>query len=204
MNAKTKTVALVAISIMVIAGCVTTSVKGYTDRDYKNFQIKKVAVRAPNSSFSFADLLENSMVEELKKKGVSAESFVAMFTPTRKWINKEVSTELIENGFDTVIYINLAGSNMSSHTVGYINNGSASVYGNNASFNSSSIAMTAITRFTSARIHVYEVRTGDVIWIGDTDTKGDGLLFLGDKQQTDSIAAKTVEALEGSGHIQER
>ena len=164
-------------------------------------QIKNAVVRAPNAGFAFGELLETSMVENLTKRGVHAESFLSLFPPTREWTNEEVAKELMREGFDSIMYINLVGSDTNSQTVGFINNGTASAYGNTASYSGSSTAITAISRYTSTRVKVYDIVTGRVIWVADSSTKAGGLLYVGDETQTDSIAAEIVDALAVSGHL---
>jgi len=185
----------------VLTGCITTNVKGFTDRDYSGYKVRKVSVRAPNASFTFGELLENSFVKELRKNGVAAQSFMERFPPTRRWTNQEVATELMQNDFDSIMYVTLVGSDTSSETIGYINSGTASVYGNKASFSGSSTAISAIQRFTSTRVRLFGVESAKIIWIGDSQTNAGGLAFMGDETQTDSIASEVVAALKESGHF---
>ena len=182
-------------------GCITTNIKGYTDRDYNGYKIRKAVIRAPNAGFAFGELLENSMIKELKNKGVHAESFLRRFPPTRDWTNEEVAKELIKDGYDTIIYVNLIGSDTTAKTIGYIKTGTGSVYGSTGSYSGSSIAMSAISRYTSTQVRVYNIATGKIIWVGDSSTKSGGLLYIGDEMQTDSIATETIVALNESGHI---
>lgn len=192
---------IIAFALSLQAGCVTTTVRGFTDNSYKNFKIRKIMVRAPNSNFAFAELLEQSVIDELKNKKVSSESFIRTFPPTRKWTNDKVSKWLIDNSYDTIMYVILAGSESSSSNIGYIQTGSATVYGNNTSISGASVAINRFDRTTLTRIKIYDVKTANVIWIGDANTQAGGLAFMGDQTQTDSIAENVVEALQNSGHI---
>lgn len=189
------------VLLSVLTGCITTEVKGFTDHDYQGRHLLKIAVRAPNADFMFGGLLEKSMVEELQRKGVQAESFLEMFPPTRKWTNDQVATELNQKGFDSIMYVNLTGSGASAETVGYINQGSAYVYGNTASFYSTSIPAVRPTRYTSTRVTIYDVASAHTIWIADSVTHAGGLLFMGDKTQTDNLASEIIDALAKSGHL---
>lgn len=184
-----------------LTGCILTQVKGFTDRDFQGYHLTKIAVRAPNSNFMFGESLEKSMVEKLQEKGVQAESFMEIFPPTRKWTNEQVAAELTQKNYDTIMYVNLVGSGSDTQTIGYINNGNASAYGNTATFNSLSIPITGRSRYTSTRISIYNVANGHTIWVGDTSTQAGGLAFVGDKTQTDDIARKVTEALAESGHL---
>jgi len=47
------------------------------------------------------------MVNAFRNRGVQAESFLAMFPPTREWTNEEVAKELIATGFDSIMYVTL-------------------------------------------------------------------------------------------------
>ena len=165
---------LMILITLLITGCVTTNVKGYTDREYNGYKIKKAVVRAPNAGFAFGELLEGSLVEELNNAGVPAKSFLEMFPPTREWSNEQVAKELMEKGYDAILHVNLTGSDANEQTIGYINHGTASVYGNSASFSGSSTAMTMVSRYTATHIKLYDVATGRVIWVGDANTKAGG------------------------------
>ena len=181
--------------------CVTTQVNGYTDNDFRGHKIKRIAVRAANANFAFAQILENDMMAEFKDEGIEAASFLALFPPTRDLTNEQVARALRAKGYDGIMYINLLGSDSKATTIGYINTGSAYVYGNSASFSGTSTAMTAIRRYTSTRATLYDVASGHKIWIADTNTNAGGLLYQSDDTQAESIAEEIVDSLHKSGHI---
>lgn len=184
-----------------LGGCVTTKVRGYTDHSFANYKVQKIVVRVPNADFAFAELLENSMVEELKDSGIPAASFIRMFPPTREWTNDEVTHQLRQKQFNAIMYINLSGSETHSQTIGYINSGTASVYGNTASYYGNSTAVKTFHRYTSTRVKVYDVASGRTVWVGDSSTQAGGLLYMDDETQTESIAEETVANLKSNGHI---
>lgn len=197
-------ISLAVILVTVLGGltsCITTNVKGFTDRDYQGYRIRKVVVRAPNAGFQFGDLLEKSMIEKFKNRGVYAESFLAMFPPTREWTNGAVAQELIKQGFDTIMYVTLIGSQTSSETIGYVSTGQANAYGNTVSYSGSTTAVSAIRRYSSTRAKLYDIKTANVIWVGDSSTKAGGLLFMGDDTQVESITTEIVASLSESGHL---
>lgn len=201
MNHTTRLAVLVTSAVLFISGCISTHVRGFSDRDYRGYKIQKVAVRAPNAGFSFGETLETSMVKQLQAKGVKARSFLKSFPPTREWTNQEISTELMKDGYDSIMYINLIGSDTSTQTIGYIHNGNAYAYGNMATYSGSSTPMTAISRYTSTRVKIYDVKNAKVIWVGDSSTNAGGLLYMSDETQADSIATEITTALQESGHM---
>lgn len=184
-----------------ITGCVSTNVRGYTDQDYQGHKISKVAVRAPNAGFTFAETLERTMVEELSGKGIQAASFLSLFPPTREWTNQAVAERLQAKGFDAIMHVNLMGSDSQSQTVGYMHSGNAYAYGNMASYSGTSTPVTMVSRSTSTRVKIYDVATSKVIWVGDTSTQAGGLLYMDDDTQAQSIADEIVTALTESGHM---
>ena len=201
MNKYLYTTILLASFALMLTGCVTTSVRGFTDNDYKDYKIKKIAVRAPNVGFAFGEVMENSMVKSLRSSKVQAASFLSLFPPTRDWTNEEVAKQLMSEGYDSIMYVYLVGSDSSSQTISYINSGNAYAYGGMATYSSTSVPVSSIRRYTQTRVKVFDIRTTDVIWIGDSSTKAGGLLFMGDETQTDSISSNVVTSLSESGHI---
>lgn len=159
------------ILLNTLTGCISTQVKGFTDRDFQGYHLTKIVVRAPNANFMFGELLEKSMVDQLRERGVQAESFMEIFPPTRKWTHEQVAAELTQKGYDTIMYLNLSGSGSNTETIGFINHGSASVYGNAAMFNSVSVPIVGRSRYTSTRITIYDVATARTIWVGDSSTQ---------------------------------
>jgi len=192
---------LLVVSLSSLSGCISTNVKGYTGQDYHGYKIRKAVVRAPDAGFEFGELMEHSIIEELGDAGVKAESFLKMFPPTRQWTNEQVVDTLRKQGYDAIMTVSLKGSDTTSNTIGYINSGTASVYGNTAYYNGSSTAITTFHRYTSTHIKVYNVDSGRVVWVGDARTSAGGLFYMGDETQTDSLAEETVDALRDSGHL---
>lgn len=202
MNSKSSFVYLTLFAILlIISGCIITKVKGYTDLDYQNFRIAKIMVRAPNVNFSFGELLEKSLIKEMKRKNIEAKSFLITFPPTRKWTNEQISKQLINKGFDSIMYINLATSDSSSQVVGYISTGNAYAYSNTASFSGTTVAIRAFMRNTTARVTVYDIKSANVMWVGDSLTEAQGSVFMEDKTTADSIAKEVVKSLVAAGHI---
>jgi hypothetical protein len=193
--------AVLLVLPLATTACVTTQVNGYTDNSFRGHKVKRIAVRAANANFAFAQILEDDLVAEFKSDGIQATSFLAMFPPTRDLTNAQVAQSLKERGFDGIMYVNLTGSDTKETTIGYTNTGTGYVYGNTASYSGHSTAMTAIRRYTSTRATLYDVVSGDKIWIADTNTNAGGLLYQSDDTQAESIAEEIVTALHKSGHI---
>jgi len=194
------TTIIVSICLFMVS-CITTTVKGYTDRAYSGYHIQKVIVRAPNAGFVLGELIEKKMADRFKETKVNAESFMERFPPTREWTNGEVAQELIKEGFDSIMYVVLTGSESSTQTIGYINSGQASAYGNTASYSGFSVPVSAIRRYTATRVNLYDAKTAKVIWVGDTSTEAGGFLFMSDDTQADSIANEVIISLASNGHL---
>ena len=186
---------------LVTTACVTTQINDYTDNDFQGYKVKRIAVRAANANFAFAQILEDDLVKQFKADGIAASSFLAMFPPTRDLTNAQAAQALKEKGFDGIMYVNLMGSNTHESVIGYSNTGTGYVYGGTASYSGTSTAMTAVSRYTSTRATLYDVTSGHKIWIADTNTSAGGLFYQSDDTQAESIAEEIVAALRKSGHL---
>lgn len=200
LKAVRKIIALFVLPILV-SGCIATKIKGFTDHKYQGYSLRKVVICAPNAGFSFGGAIEDSFVEKFKSAGLEAESFLVLFPPTREWNATQISMALIEKGYDSIMYVSLTGSDTSVSTVGYTNTGTINVYGNNAYYQSHSVPVSTINRYTSTRVQIYDVETAETVWVADTTTSAGGLLFIEDKAQADSIAMVVVSDLAKAGHV---
>jgi hypothetical protein len=192
-------IALLFLPILLV-GCIATKIKGFTDHKYRGHLIRKVVICAPNAGFSFGGAIEDSFVEKFRSSGVEAESFLVLFPPTREWNATQINIALIEKGYDSIMYVSLTGSDTTVSTVGYTNTGTINVYGNNAYYQSRSVPVSTINRYTSTRVQIYDVETAETVWVADTTTSAGGLLFIEDKAQADSIAMVVVTDLAKAGH----
>jgi len=207
--------AFIFVFLMVLTGCVSTQVKGYTDSAFQNHQMKKVMVSANNVDLSTGEIIESSMVGELNNMGVSAESFSRAFPPTRQRTRDEVKKAMLAMGYDSIIFVELVGSEVSTRVSGYqtygnVNYGtsSATVHGNrvdysggNVNHNSTTTAMTSKSRHSTTSVKIYDIKSEDMIWVGSTDTNASGHLFTGAKASADSMASNVVKTLKESGRI---
>jgi hypothetical protein len=188
----------VFMATVLMTGCISTNVKGFTDDQHLNYKIKKVAVRAVNTNFHTAALLENSMIEELEDSDVTAHSYTSLFPPTRQRSNEEVNEKLLSMGFDSVMSINLGASKSSSYSD---NINIPTGYDSAGNTYSTNMAIHIVRRNTSAKVRVYNVKSEKLVWVGDTYTEAGGLLYMSDESTTDSIAEDVVETLKESGHL---
>ena len=183
---------------LLMTGCISTNVKGFTDDQYKSYKLKKVAIQAVNTNFHFGEMLENSMVEELNDENVKAKAYSAIFPPTQQRNFEEISKKLLSMGFDAIMQINFGSSKASSYSDEfYVPTGYDSL-GNNYGTN---VSVSLVWRNTSAQVRIYSIKSGKTVWAGDTHTKAGGLFYMSDESTTDSIAEDVVDTLEDSGHL---
>lgn len=189
---------------LVLTGCITTQIKGYTDPSYQGREYRHVIVAAPDASFNFRELLEGETVAKLQAVGIEAVSDIALFPPTREWNSDQVHHTLSEMGVEAGILISLAGTASSDDVIGYHSTGSATSYGGYTSARATTIPMRAISRSTGTRVTLQDIKSGETVWIGDARTDAGGFLFVGDKATAASMASKIVNTLKAQGHLPER
>jgi hypothetical protein len=104
---------------LVLAGCSSTTIQGYADRDLPAKPIQHIAayVSAPAP---LATSMQASILEQAHKRGAFAEDALTILPPTRKYTDAEVRKALAERGVDGVLLITVADSGVISQYAGTI------------------------------------------------------------------------------------
>ena len=110
---------------LALAGCTSTTIQGYADRDLPSKAAQHIAayVAAPGP---LASSMEASIAEEARKRGILAEDALTILRPTRTYTDAEVRRALAERGVDGVLLITVADTGVVSQYAGTIFSGSYS------------------------------------------------------------------------------
>lgn len=202
---------LAVLVLLGVSGCVNTDTAHFTDSDFVGYHIKQVVVRVPLRNLGAEQFLEQQIVQEFNhhknvSKVVSAVSFISLFSPTRDWTDAEIATQLDTSGFDTILVVNLLGSQTSETVVGYTTTGTtnSNILTNTTGTTNSNTQTTPIikaTRVTSIRSTLYEVKTGKKIWVADSTISASGAYDMSDQQQVDSYIGNLMSTLKKDGHL---
>jgi hypothetical protein len=203
-----------------LAGCVTTSMQGYADREAPVKPIRQIAtfVSAPGN---LGVQIQTSAAEEARKRGVVSQDALGIFPPTRTYTNAEIQSGLAQNHIDALLIINVgdtgvtrqyAGTVIQSTTSGgFSGTGTTTQFGNIANTNFSG-TMNSSTFGTATPVYRYQRQTnfnarlvdavtGRNLWVGSGQTQAGGSLFVGDGTSASSSISALFNDLQTKGII---
>ncbi|MFC4259072.1 hypothetical protein ACFOZ5_08535 [Marinobacter lacisalsi] len=184
-----------------LAGCASTSITGYSDPDYRDSQYDSVVVVAEGAGLERAARLEGGICEKFQSKGITCAPFNQMFPPTRSHPADEVFTALNHKDIGALVVLLSGADQSSARNIGYQTFGSANVYGNQVTGQSSSMALTAFSRQAHARIVLVDADTRETAWLGDARTEGSGAVNVTESAFASSLTTEVVRALVESPHF---
>ncbi len=208
----------VAAAAISLAGCITTSMQGYADRQLPAKPVSRIVayVSAPGA---LASNIQANIADEGRKRGLVADDALMLFPPTRTYTNTEIQQGLAREGIDGVLVISVGDSGVQQQYAGTILSGQYSgtssasgtinTFGNmsNVSMNGTSSGTMVATatpvyrykRQTSFSARLLEASTGRTLWVGNGQVNAGGLLFVGDSANASSSVAAIFDDLQRKG-----
>ena len=177
-----------------------TDVEGYTDPDYQGYQFRTVVVQMPNASLEFKQHVEKQIIKRLKKRGIRVLMHDDLFAPTRQWDVASTAAIYQEYNVDAGIVITV-GSNGTDETPGMIMY-NATTTGNFTTGYATQISY--VRDNASFEIALVDAESHRTAWIGELDTRGAGLMFVGAKSTAKSLVKGLVSELQNAGHLRKR
>ncbi len=193
-----------------VAGCVTTSMQGYADKDLPSQPIAHVAalIVAP---LPLAQSMQASLAAEGAKAHVVIDDALMIFPPTRQYTDAEIKRELKDRGVDGVLIVNVGDTGVMQQYVGTVLSGSyngttsglatANTYGGMSTISYQGVSTGSYTgaatpiyrqsRQTTFSAKLVEPVTGRTLWVGNGQIDASGKLFVG----VDTSASKAAEAI---------
>jgi len=174
-----------------------TDVEGYTDPDFTGYKFTTVVLHLPNASLDFKKHVIKQLTKKLKKKNVRVLLHKDLFPPTRTW-DEESSAEIYErHNVDAGIVISI-GKDEYSESAGMAMYNASTIGGTTTGY----VTQTTIVRDqTSFNITIVDTESRKNVWIGELDTRGAGLLFVGNKSTAKSLAKGLVREWKSAGHL---
>ena len=189
--------------LIMTTGCISTSVKDFTDPDYIAFTSKKILIDATNPLFdeAFKNKLKNIDVEYLSTN--------SLFLPTRQYTSEGKVKIIKENDFDSYLVINIESDDSSRRVVAYQStstvNAYSTGYGNAyATGSSSTVPITSHKRHTGATAKLYDVKNGRMVWTADINTSASGALYMSNSDTVYSMVKKIISSLVAKGHLKNK
>lgn len=194
-------ITLSLLCVLLVTGCASTNITGYSDPAYTSTSYDSVVVVASNAGLEQAAKLETGICDEFSSSGTECRPFHKVFTPTRTHAPDKVFGELQSQGVGALIVLRSGGDYSSSQNIGYQSYGSASVTGSQVQGQSSSVALTAFSRQSHMRIVVVDTGTRETAWLGDAKTEGQGAVNVTDSAFLSSLTKTVAQELSASPHF---
>jgi hypothetical protein len=210
----------IAATAFGLAGCITTSMQGYADRQLPAKPVSRMVAYVAGPS-ALVSSIQASVSEQARKRGLVAEDALLLFPPTRTYTNAEVQKGLTSDGIDGVLVINVGDTGVLQQYAGTIlsgqysgsstANGTINTVGNvsTVSLNgtSSGTMMAAATpvyryrRQTTFTARLLEPTTARNLWVGNGQVNAGGLLFVGEGASASSSVDAIFDDLQKKGII---
>jgi hypothetical protein len=211
---------LIITSTSVLAGCITTSMQGYADRELPKKSIGHIVayVAAPPP---LAASIQSSIVSEAKSHGVFAEDALTILPPTRTYTNSEIQKALQASGVDGVLIVKVGDTGVIRQYAGTYfqsqSSGNTSLNGTMTNFGgTSNIALSGTSTQTTTGIstpiyhysrqtaftsQLFEASSGRTLWVGNGQVSAGGLLFVGDGASASNSISAIFNDLQNKGLV---
>lgn len=107
-----KNLILLLLVSVVATSCVSIETTSYTDPDFINKKYAKFCVYSVEQNLNRRALIEKVFAEEFKEAGLYAVEGSMIFPPTRVWEEADFQAQLVKNGFDGFIKIEIMDENV--------------------------------------------------------------------------------------------
>jgi hypothetical protein len=103
---------LILVLSVVATSCVSIETTSYTDPDFINKKYAKFCVYSVEQNLNRRALVERVFAEEFQEAGLYAVEGSMIFPPTRVWEEADFQAQLVKNGFDGFIKIEIMDENV--------------------------------------------------------------------------------------------
>ena len=174
----------------------TTSVKSYTDDDFRASKVTKIVVDLNQLPPSMRDAVGSEISIKMTKMGVATTLITQVIPPTRE-VNPEQARNLIlKGGFDAILTMKMTDEKERTTYGGSINTGTtnAYIYGSRVNAYSSGTSIPLINAESVTIFHatLFDASSARKIWVADLITEAGGTYYVGNNK---AIAENAVETL---------
>ena len=174
-----------------------TDIEGYTDPNYVGYTFRTLVVQFPNASLSFRKHALRQLNKNLKKHRIRILQHDELFAPTREWSEEATRSIYEQHGVDAGLVITL-GSTGSETTPGAVLYNGSTVGGTTTGY---ATQVTYHSDHASFEIALVDIDSKDTVWIGELDTRGAGLMFVGSKSTAKGLTKGLVKEWKRVGHL---
>lgn len=190
-------IALALVLVVSLSAFRHTDIEGYTDPEFTDFRFKTVVVQMPNASLGFRNLVIKRLAKEFKKQHIRMLLHNDLFPPTRQW-SADATREIYEQyDVDAGLVITL-GSIGSKSTPGMVMYNESTYNGMTSGY---ATQVTYVRDHASFEIALVDAESRQTVWIGNLDTRGAGMLFVGSKSTAKGLVKGLIREWKSTGMI---
>ena len=194
---------------VILSSCASTRMTSFKDPSFRSSKFKRILVIANVSDLQWRQKVESRLVEAFKDAGVFAVEGVLFFPPTRTFSNEEKVDLLVSSNLDGYISVSVGDAGTTEVYVPPTSSttttkGSASVYGNQATYKSKSTTSysggyTLSKPWAEFDTKLVDVSSGQTAWVASSFTGGNAYANL--NTVINSYCDKVVEQLIQDGLV---
>lgn len=187
-----RSAALFAGALIALTGCgAMTNIDGYySDPIYSDARFSSVLVWTQDTTRTSAIALETSICEQLEDSGIECVGYYTLFPPTRSADVDEAVDRIIEEGFDSVLHIAVLSDSSGSVYLGSQTTGPAYSIGNTTQGTAFSTPIVSNTRNLYFEAGLRVVEDGELAWIAEGRTRGEGSMNTSDDAMLRSLSRR--------------
>ena len=193
-----KSLVLVILVALFTTSCISIDTSSYSDREFKKKKYNRICVYSLDENLVYRSLLERTIVRQLTELSVDAIKGSYLFPPTRVHEDSEFQPELLKNGVDGFLKVEIVQDNMQNGIKPIANETESEITSSSYVVNDANSSK----RFRF-KIVLIDVKTNKVAWVGSSETFSYNLLNMGDRETLFLKFSQTaVEELQAKGHIE--
>jgi hypothetical protein len=174
-----------------------TDVEGHVDPNFTGYEFSTVVVRMPNASLSFRKLVTARLQKQFRKRNIRMIMHNDLFPPTRQWTDAQIQETYERHNVDAGLIITI-GSDRTEQSPGFIMFDSTTI-GDHTYMNATHVSV--VRDFTSFEISLVDAESRQTAWLGRLDTRGAGVLFVGNKSTAKGLVKGLFKEWKRSGIV---
>ncbi|MER3329750.1 MAG: hypothetical protein RIF34_09255, partial [Candidatus Kapaibacterium sp.] len=208
-NKYTNLILIVVLSV-VATSCVSIETTSYTDPDFINKKYAKFCVYSIEQNLNRRALIERIFTEEFKEAGLYAVEGSTIFPPTRTWGEADYQAQLVKNGFDGFIKIEIMDENVNERVTPQVHTNTETKTikkkdGKDATITESNTFVTNdvdVYMNNQFQADLIDVTSNKVAWKGYSSTTAQiNMIGMDIETIVERFAEDVIEELKAKGHL---
>ncbi|PKL81138.1 MAG: hypothetical protein CVV25_01485 [Ignavibacteriae bacterium HGW-Ignavibacteriae-4] len=202
-------VLLILVSV-VATSCVSIETTSYSDPDFTNKKYAKFCIYSVEQNLNRRALVERVFSDEFKDAGIYAVEGSNIFPPTRTWEEGDFQSQLIKNGFDGFIKIEIVDEKVNERITPQIhtNTETRTIKKKNGKDETVTQSNTYVTEDIDVYMNnqfqadLIDVTTNKVAWKGYSTTSAQvNMIGMDIETIIEKFAESVIEEMKAKGHI---